>query len=97
VPPADYLLSFVTDETGQYVAVHADLHGIENLIQELQSLRQRLLENDCPHAHLFASDSGGGQLTQTKLQDQANEKTPVWHVKIYGWNDERARRHGLKP
>ncbi len=97
MPRADYLLSFVTDESGQYVAVHADLNGIEHLITELERLRQRLLEDDCPHTHLFASKAGDGQLTQTKLQGQQNEKTPVWHVKIYGWNDEWARKHGLKP
>ena len=97
MPTSDHLLSFVTDATGQFVSVHADLRGLEYLIDRLQMLRLGLLENDCPHTHLFASNAGGNDLTQTMLNDQPAEAIPVWHVKIYGWNEEWARRHGLKP
>jgi hypothetical protein len=35
-----HLLSFVTDSSGDYVAVHADLAGITMLIDELEWLRE---------------------------------------------------------
>jgi hypothetical protein len=93
---SDYVLSFVTDESGQFLSIHADLRGIDLLIDELQSLRGQLLENDCPHTHLVADECGGDELTSTKLKDQPGEAKIVSHVKIYGWNEEWARRHGLK-
>ena len=89
-----HLLSFVTDATGAYLAVHADLAGITILIDQLKSLREQLELNDCPHAHLFAG-SPNRELTTTKLDSQEGEVNVVHHVKIYGWNDEWARRHGL--
>jgi Immunity protein 32 len=94
--PSNYLLSFVTDASGDFLSVHADLGGVEVLIEELQRLRSQLLENDCPHTHLFSAEWGGGELTTTKLQNQPGEDNTVHHVKIYGWNEEWAVRHGLK-
>ena len=92
-----HLLSFVTDESGDYLAVHVDLAGLTMLIDELESLREQLERNDCPHAHLFSTMSGLSELTTTKLADQPCEAKAVQHVKIYGWNEEWALRHGLKP
>jgi hypothetical protein len=92
-----HLLSFVTDEPGRYVAVHADLAGITMLIDELEILREQLEQGDCPHTHLFSPEAVGVELTATKLADQENEKNIVCEVKIYGWNEEWAVRHGLKP
>jgi hypothetical protein len=93
---AKRLLSFVTDATGKVVSVHADIHGVEFLIDELENLRSQLLVNDCPHTHLFSPECGGDELTMTKLNDQPAETNVVCHVKIYGWNEEWSRRHGLK-
>ena len=92
-----HLLSFVTDTSGQYLAVHADLAGITMLIDELESLREQLELNDCPHTHLFSPEAAGNELTLTKLADQEHENNIVCHVKLYGWNEEWAMRHGLKP
>lgn len=89
-----HLLSFITDATGRYVAVHADLAGITMLIDELESLREQLELNDCPHTHLFGY-SPNDKLTTTKLADQDCEVNIVQQVKIYGWNEEWAQRHGL--
>lgn len=89
------LLSFVTDATGGYLAIHADLAGITMLIDELESLREQLESQDCPHTHLF-SFTPNFELTTTKLVDQNDEVNVVHHVRIYGWNEEWARRHGLK-
>ena len=95
----DYLLSFVTDEKGTYLSIHLDLAGVEMLIQELEALRKQLLKDDCPHTHLFGySDRPeNNDLTLTKLKDQPGEVNQVLQVKIYGWNEEWARRHELKP
>jgi hypothetical protein len=91
-----HLLSFVTDGAGESLVVHADLAGITMLIDELELLRAQLEENDCPHTHLFSLVSQGAALTATKLTDQKGEVNIVKHVKVYGWNEEWARRHGLK-
>lgn len=91
----DHLLSFVTNESGDMLTVHADLAGVERLISELEGIRDLLLENDCPHTHLFSKRAAGYELTETKLQSQPVEKQIVHHVKIYGWNDEWAKKHGL--
>ena len=95
----DYLLSFVTDKSGDYLSVHLDLAGVEILIRELESLRTQLLKDDCPHTHLFGYSDRPDEndLTLTKLKDQPGETTQVLQVKIYGWNEEWAVRHGLKP
>lgn len=96
VPGRSHLLSFVTDHTGAYLAVHADLAGITLLIDELERLRVQLLDNECPHTHLFLNPPPHGELTGTKLPAQDEEVHTVYHVKIYGWNEEWACRHGLK-
>lgn len=90
-----HLLSFVTDVTGTYLSIHADLNGVNFLIEELQQLRESLEANDCPHTHLFSSESFG-VLTSAKLDEQKLEFQTVEHVKIYGWNQEWAVRHRLK-
>ena len=89
----NYLLSFVTDESGQMVSVHLDLNGVNHLIDTLEGIRDELIEDDCPHRHLFSHDEG---LTSTMLFDQELEQKSVWHVKIYGWNDEWAQKHRLR-
>ncbi len=91
-----HLLSFVTDSSGEYLAVHADLAGITMLIDELEIVREGLLKDDCPHTHLRSPIGAGNELTTTKLENQDLEQNIIYHVKIYGWNEEWARRHGLK-
>lgn len=88
------LLSFVSDDTGEMISVHVDLAGVDVLLGELQQIRKQLLKNDCPHAHLLTSAEH--ELTETKLQNKKNENRIVHHVKIYGWNDEWAMKHGLR-
>ena len=92
-----HLLSFVTDATGKNVVIHADLAGITMLIDELESIREQLVEGDCPHTHLFSPTCGRNELTMTKLEEQQNEVNTVHHVKIYGWNSEWAVNHRLLP
>jgi hypothetical protein len=91
-----HLLSFVTDATGGFLSIHTDIGGISLLIAELQALKEQLELNDCPHTHLFSEEAAGDDLTTTKLSDQQYEVNVVHHVKIYGWNEEWAVKHGLK-
>jgi hypothetical protein len=92
-----HLLSFVTDETGSMVTVHADIGGLDLLLGELQLLRAQLLAGECPHTHLFSEECGGDELSLGRLAEQAAEVNRVHHVKIYGWTDQWAARHGLLP
>jgi len=89
----NYLLSFVTDDSGCMVSMHLDLNGVDYFLESLKDIRELLIANDCPHTHLFAND----ELTSTKLTNQKNESNIVEHVKIYGWNDEWAKKHNLRP
>jgi hypothetical protein len=92
-----YLLSFVTSADGQCLSVHADLNGITALIEGLQELRSQLLENDCPHTHLWTHRGHGPYLTTSKLDGKDDEVHVAKMATIYGWNDEWAVRHGLRP
>ncbi len=65
-------------------------------IDELEILREQLEQNDCPHTHLFALTPVHTELTETKLDSEAGMNN-VLEVKIYGWNQEWAVRHGLMP
>jgi hypothetical protein len=92
-----HLLSFVTDDAGDYLSIHADLNGINSLIDALNELKDQLVKNDCPHTHLSPGRGYGPYLTTSKLESQEMEVHVVKHVKIYGWNDEWAVRSGLRP
>jgi hypothetical protein len=84
---------------GTYLSVHLDLAGVETLIHRLEALRKQLLKDDSPDTHLFGYSGRpeGRDLTLTKLKDQPGEVNQVLQVKIYGWSDDWAKRHGLKP
>jgi hypothetical protein len=92
-----YLLSFVTDDSGSFISIHADLNGVSALIDLLLEIKQQLEQNDCPHTHLFPRRGYGPYLTTTKLENHVGEINVAHQVKIYGWNDEWAVRHGLRP
>jgi len=90
-----FLLSFVTNKSGDQVFIHADKNGIDLLIKELTFLKEKLENNECDHSHLISPEWGGNELTTSKLLDQVDEDTTVHEVKIYGWNDEWKRKHKL--
>jgi len=77
------------------ITIHADLPGVEFLIRKLESLRDALADQECPHTHLFSEGVAGEELSTSKLDNQPAEVNHVCHVKIYGWNSEWAVRHGL--
>ena len=43
--------------------MHLDSEGIDLLIKELEYIKTKLAENDCPHSHLFSSEWGGWELS----------------------------------
>lgn len=90
----EHLLSIVSDNEGQ-VFVHADLEGIRLLIKELKHIEQGLEENECPHTHLHSESWAGWGLTESKLENQEDEKEQIHHLKIYGWNQEWKAKHNL--
>lgn len=91
----DYLLSLVSNSTGDAIHIHLDLKCIENLIEELEYLKRALLKDKTEHTHLFSPDWGGYHLTTTKLENNDEEVNQVHHVKIYAWNDEWKRKSKL--
>lgn len=92
---ADRLLSFVTDDNGDRVFIHVDKNGLDLLIKELTWLRKKLEAGACDHTHLMSPDWAGDELTTSKLKDHEDEVNIVHEVKIYGWNDEWKKKHGL--
>jgi hypothetical protein len=88
-------MSFVTSATGQYIALHLDLQGTKMLIETLQAIQSGLEDNSSPHFHLF--DFEGHELTNSKIDGEEFEVNLVRQVDIFGWNEESARRNGLKP
>jgi hypothetical protein len=91
----EHLLSFVTDQDGNQVFIHADKAGLEYLIQELTRLKKGIEDNDCPHSHFFSAEWGGDSLSLSKLEDLPDEVNQVHHVKIYGWTEEWREKHKL--
>lgn len=89
------LLSFVTSKSGERISLHVDKAGLSLLISELTWLQKKLDAGECDHTHLRSEAQAGDELTTSKLKDQEDEDNIVHHVKIYGWNDEWKRKHGL--
>src|SRR5688572_26371047 len=90
-----HLLSFVTNASGKFLTVHADLAGITMLIDELECLRAELELNRYTHSHLFSFLPSGSQLTTTKIAGDECDVNIVEQVDICGWDAESARENGL--
>lgn len=89
------LLSFVASKDGDQIFVHVDKNGLDLLIKELTWLREKLEANKCEHTHLMSPEWAGDELTTSKLKHQEGEDSIIHEVKIYGWNDEWKKKHGL--
>lgn len=87
----EHVLSFAADGQGQ-LAVHADAKGLEVLISRLARMRSAILEGNFTHEHLFSESWGAGDLSERVMKDDGDL---VHHVKIYGWTNDWARKHGL--
>ena len=93
---ADHLLSVVANQDGTMISVHADLRGLDFLINSLSLLRRLVAEGRCEDLHLFSDSALGGELSRTKLVAEV-ETTIVEHLKVYGWTEEWATNHKLLP
>jgi hypothetical protein len=98
IDPPEHLLSVVTEPGGDVVYIHADHAGLEALRASIDRLLECFNQNDCHHEHLFSPDWAGWDLSTTMLEQEreAGCKT-VHHIKIYAWDDEWKRKHGLWP
>ena len=89
------MLSVVTNPDGDVVYIHADAAGVAALEAVVAYLKEALAAEDCPHDHLRFPSWAGSELTETMLsQERENGCRQVHHVKIYGWTDEWAAKHG---
>lgn len=88
-------LNHFTDKDGNQVFIHLDKNGLDSFISDLKRLKLKLEQNECDHIHLMSEDWGGYDLSATKLSNQEGEDNIVHHVKIYAWNDEWKKKHGL--
>lgn len=90
------MLSVVTEPDGDVVCIHADASGVEQLEKLVAYLKRELQTGECPHDHLHSESWGGTDLTETMLsQEKAKGCKQVHHVKVYGWTNEWASKHGL--
>jgi len=87
------LLALVYEEN--QVFMHLDLEGVDLLLRELEKIKQKLLQDDCPHTHLYTSEWAGWELSNPNMKLESEKAQPIHHVKIYGWNEEWAETHGF--
>ncbi|MDB5346404.1 MAG: hypothetical protein JWP89_4781 [Schlesneria sp.] len=59
-------------------------------------LKRKIEAGECPHDHLHSESWAGSELTETMLAlERIKGCKQVHHVKVYGWPDEWAKKHGL--
>lgn len=91
------MISFVSNPDSGEVFIHADPEGLAELERLFGALKNGVDTGDCPHTHLFGPAWGGDELAETMLeQERSAGCRQVHHVKIHGWTDEWANKHGLK-
>ena len=88
----DYTLTFVADGKGQLM-VHADARGLAVLISSLERLKKKVEAGECDHDHLFTDAWAGGELSESLGCEK--DGALVHHVKLYGWTEEWAKKHGF--
>jgi len=88
----EYTLTFVADGKGQ-LKVHADAKGLAVLISSLERLKKKVEAGECDHDHLFTDAWAGGELSESLGCE--NDGELVHHVKLYGWTEEWAKKHGF--
>lgn len=90
------MLSIVVNPEGDVLHIHGDAAGLLQLEREVRRLRELAERDECEDGHLFSSAWGGGDLTETMLE---NERAGGWHqvhhLKLFGWSAEWSERHGL--
>lgn len=90
--PPDYVLSFVSGGEGE-LFLHADAKGLSVLIAALERLKRKIDQGVCDHDHLSTPAWGGNELSETRGLEPGEL---IHHVKLYGWTNEWAKRHGFR-
>lgn len=89
----DHTLAFVTDHKGQ-LFVHADAKGLAYLIGSLERLKKKVEAGECDHGHMHSDAWAGDELSESKGCETDGDI--IHHVKLYGWTDEWAKKHGFR-
>ncbi|MRD46704.1 Imm32 family immunity protein [Caenimonas koreensis] len=84
------LLTFELGKDSDELFIHGDPSGLRRLSKLLDSLAEAADRGEFPHAHLFAAEWGGEELS-SKEQEEGHRCLP--HVKVFGWPDSS----GAKP
>jgi hypothetical protein len=87
-----YTLAFASDQKGQ-VMMHADAKGLDVLIASLERLKKKVEAGECDHDHLMTDAWAGSELSERLGCESHGEL--VHHLKLYGWTEEWARKHGF--
>lgn len=96
IDPPEHLLSVATEPDGDVVYIHADRAGLEHLRAAIDRLLQNLAQGETDHDHFHSPDWGGWDLTTSMLQsEKASGCKTVHHIKIYSWDEEWKKKHGL--
>ena len=90
------MLSVVAEKEADTVYIHADLEGVALLESTLHKIRKQLESDECDHDHLMSESWGSGELSETMLNQEAEDGClQVHHMKLSGWNQEWRAKHGL--
>jgi hypothetical protein len=93
MPKPEHTLSVIADADGQ-ISIHADAEGLAVLIATLERLKRNIEAGSCEHDHLFSEAWGGHELSETMGCEEKGYV--IHHVKVYGWTEEWALKHGFR-
>jgi hypothetical protein len=88
----DYVLTFVRGDEGE-LFMHAAAKGLSVLISALERLKAKAEEGVCDHDHLMTPAWGGSELSEKKGTESGEL---IHHLKLYGWTEEWAKKHGFR-
>lgn len=92
----EHVLSVATNPDGDIVHVHGDLEGLKLLHEMLGRMIVSLGSGRCDHDHLRSEEWAGAELSVSMLESEKSEGyRQVHHVKLFAWNDERRKKHGV--
>ena len=87
----DHVLTFVRGEEGE-LFMHADAKGLSVLIRALEGLKKKAEAGISEHEHLMTPSWAGSELSEKKGTESGEL---IHHLKLYGWTEEWARKHGF--
>ena len=88
----NHVLTLVQQKEGEAV-LHADAKGLALLIAALERLRKTAEGGAPDHDHLMTPTWAGAELSERKGVETG---ALIHHLKIFGWSDEAAKKHGFR-